>query len=312
MSGFPVRFLSILALSLSVISAPRAQSEPVRIAGSDLLAEALAETLPAMAEARGIELSVDLAGSVLATPALLENEVDIALIAEPEREQPGGVTPAERGLRRIPLAFRISVVAVQGGNALADGAEREISGLSARELAGIFGDRAEVNIRQWSELGQTAGIGGDKIRPFVALGENRMNLNLFTYSVMPDQGLRSVVSVLDTQAEVEQELQLDSSAIGILPGLPQSKFVRPLPVSKGRNAAGENNPAFGPSPENVFHGDYPLRLPLYIVYREARARELREVLLILLSEEVSEALEAEGFIAVPEKFRLDQREGLDM
>ncbi|MGF1450144.1 MAG: PstS family phosphate ABC transporter substrate-binding protein [Opitutales bacterium] len=276
------------------------------VSGSDLVKKALEDRLPQLAADRDFDLTLTLDGSMPAGRALDEGLADVAIMAIPDSND-----KPKAGMRRIPLAFQISVVVVLGANSLGDGAAGELSGLSTEQLSGIFGDSSERSIREWSDLG-VRGSFDDKINPLVVRGEDDfLALELFKYTVMPNGSLRGTVPIHSTQEAAEAQLLRDSSAIGVLPGLPKQSLLRPVAISKGRTADGSNNPAFGPSAENVYHGDYVLRLPFYVVFPETRTSEVEPLVRLLLSEEVAEALTAEGFVSVPEKFRLDLLAVLD-
>jgi len=64
-------------------------------------------------------------------------------------------------------------------------------------------------------------------------------------------------------------------------------------------AASPTDPAYGPTPENVQRGSYPLRMPLYMTFRcEARA-DLLLFLKFLLSDEGAAALAPAHFVPLP-------------
>ncbi len=304
-----MKSLSILAGLCGLIVAPVLLGQSFTVSGSDLVQTALEERLPELAAQRDLELSLALEGSMPAGRALDDGLADVAIMAIPDSDD-----NPKAGLRRIPLAFQISVVVVQGGNSLSDagGGAGALAGLSTEQLSGIFGDSAERSIREWSDLGVRGGLVDDKINPLVVRSEDDfLALELFKHTVMPNASLRGTVPIHATQEAAEAELLRDTSAIGVLPGLPESRLLRTVPVSKGRTAGGGTNPAFGPSAENIYHGDYVLRLPFYVVFPETRTSEVEPVVRLLLSEEVAQALEAEGFVTVPEKFRLDLLVALD-
>ncbi|MGF1484669.1 MAG: PstS family phosphate ABC transporter substrate-binding protein [Opitutales bacterium] len=292
------RLSFFLGTCLSLLS-PSVSAESFRLAGSDLVAPALESVLQTLADQRSMALSVDLGGTIPGRTALSNGDADVAIIAVPDNQE-----LSSEGLRRVPLAFQISVVVVQGGNSL--------PGISAEELAGIFSDSAERSIRNWADLDESASFGDDKINPLAVSSEDTfLALELFKYSVMPKGSLLNNVTLFEAQKDAESRLLKDSSAIAVLPAPPESRLLRVLPISKGRTSDGQTNPAFGPSAENVYHGDYALRLPLYIVFDQGRASEVEPLVRMLLTEEVSKALEAEGFVTVPEKFRLDILDVLD-
>ena len=63
------------------------------------------------------------------------------------------------------------------------------------------------------------------------------------------------------------------------------------------------SPAFGPTNDNVYYGDYPIRLPFQIVYKEERETELSEILSMLLSDKVTDVLRANHLFVLPDAIR---------
>ena len=64
-------------------------------------------------------------------------------------------------------------------------------------------------------------------------------------------------------------------------------------------AASPTDPAYGPTPEHVHRGSYPLRMPLYVAFRREAAPGLQLFLKFLLSDEAAAALAPAYFVPLP-------------
>ena len=61
--------------------------------------------------------------------------------------------------------------------------------------------------------------------------------------------------------------------------------------------------AFGPTPDNVHSGDYPVRLPIYLVFRKDAAQRLLPLLRFLLSEDAATLWQNAHLVPLPAKVR---------
>ena len=94
-------------------------------------------------------------------------------------------------------------------------------------------------------------------------------------------------------------MKTNDGALGILPNLPaDNPELKVLLLTRDTGGV-----AFGPTPENVHTGDYPVRLPLYLVFQRAEAPNLSRVLKFLLSEDTAEALKVDGIVPLPRSVR---------
>ena len=74
--------------------------------------------------------------------------------------------------------------------------------------------------------------------------------------------------------------------------------VRVVPIAVAADGA-----AHGPDAIALHRGDYPLRLPLWLVFRSANAAQLRPLLQALLAEEGAALATAAGFVPLPPDVR---------
>ncbi len=263
-------------LSAGVLSANAAE---LRISVSDLVAEHVSIPLLEYSETEDVDLKIEVIGSLPALDRLRSDEIDLALIAVPI----GDAVPRDQFFT-LPFAYDIAVVVASRNN--------PIDEISLARLGGIFGSSEEFNFNTWGELG-LSGWGNRTIKPLAVQVEDSVSLELFKNSVLKSAVMKPSVNYV-RENEVLGLVESDAASIAVLTTPPQDTDVKVLLISKD-----ESSPAFGPSEENVHYGDYPVRLPFYIVLNE-RDRELMKPLLrVLLGDEVAASLKANGFMPLP-------------
>jgi phosphate transport system substrate-binding protein len=100
-------------------------------------------------------------------------------------------------------------------------------------------------------------------------------------------------------AGVLDNVALDRGSIALLPVVPTaSAGVRALLVT-----AVAGGVAFGPSPENIATGDYPLRLPLELLFRAEDATKVAPVVAFFASEEGAGMVERSLLVPLPARNR---------
>ena len=61
--------------------------------------------------------------------------------------------------------------------------------------------------------------------------------------------------------------------------------------------------AYGPSIDNIYYSDYPIRLPFYIVYNIAETEQLYPLINVLLSDSVADIIAKNDFYPIPKVVR---------
>lgn len=262
-------------------------ADVIRISGSDLLGETFIESIERFDQQYAGTVEMEFAGSVPAMANLRRDHTDLAIIAIPD-----GQVKDEEQYTYVPFAFKVALVVVNRDNPLME--------ISLRQLAGVYGRSAESNITRWGELGLSGSWAVRSIQTYVLRTDANTHQSLFEYAVLRGASLRPTISYIGSLDRINVMLGNDSAAIALLPSLPKSGTLRTLALSGG---SGDNAFAFSPSEENVYYGDYPLRLPFYLVFRNDKKAELREVLRYLLSQDVLEDLKDNAFMIAPENLR---------
>lgn len=260
-------------------------ADEIRMAASDLLADFITPPLTSYAEANGLALKIFDIGSLPALERLRSDEIDLAILAIPEGEE----VPRDE-FNIYPFAYDAAVVAVNKGNPMDE--------ISIPRLGGIFGANEEFNFNTWGELG-LSGWSSRNIKPLAGPAEQSISLELFRYSVFSGGAMKSSVAVV-RDSEIEEALSGNISAIGILSSRPKSNNLKVLMISE---SDASDSPAYGPSPENIHVGDYPIRLAFYIAYNPRDEAKIKPVLRALLDEDIAAVLLKNNLFALPDTVR---------
>lgn len=284
-----IRGFLCLLVSITTISA---HADEIRIAASDILADYIKAPLEAFAEENSLELRIEGIGSLPAMDRLRSDEIDLALIAVPEGED----VPRQE-FNIYPFAYDAAVVVVNDSNPLDE--------ISMAHLGGVFGTNEEYNFNTWGDLG-LSGWGSRNIKPLAGADQESIALELFRYTVFSGGGMKPSVAMVMSD-EVEELIETDAASIGILSRLPENDDVKVLMISSGEDA-----PAFGPSEDNIHYGDYPIRLSFYIAFVPRDEDKLKDVIRVLLEDDVAASLGQNGLFALPDTIRRQLLIDLDL
>ena len=115
--------------------------------------------------------------------------------------------------------------------------------------------------------------------------------------MLSEKSFSSSVS-LGSEDEVQRMIVQDKAAIGVFPTNPKNANLKVLFVAQDKESI-----AYGPSTDNVYYSDYPIRLPFYIVYNIADSKQLHPLINILLSDSVSDIIGENDFYPIPKVIR---------
>lgn len=258
-----------------------------RIGGSDLLEPHFADALTEYAESRDLSLSADFAGSYPGIEGLKRGELDMAVIAVPV----GGEMPDE-SYRAVKIASKVLAVAVPADNPL--------NQITLEQLGAIFGSAEGTVIGRWGELGLSGEWASRSIvARTVSRAEHTLTLDLFRHQVLESRALKGNVAEASDLESIRRSFQEDGSGIALLDRVPSDQNgMKILPIARS-----QTDFAHGPTPEAVANENYPLYLPLYLVFSPEKAAELKEFLRFAASEEAATALESSNLIPLPDQKR---------
>jgi phosphate transport system substrate-binding protein len=259
------------------------RAETLRLAGSDLLGPGFSAALTTFAQRENFALEMHFEGSRSGLERLQAGAADLAFVAF----APDETAPAAPYVTQT-LAYRVAVIVVP--------ARLGITQASFTQLDGFFGARGPAGFTQWRDLGATGPAANLTATTHVFDADAAgLSHDLFSHLVLRGAGFKSSVRRHEKLETLLEALASNGGGLAILPRAPAAVAdLRVLSVAKA-----EGEPAFGPTAQNVHAGDYPLRLPLWIVYRDADVAKLRALLNFLANDEVARALEAADWLPAP-------------
>ena len=261
MRSFTLFFLTITLL----LPASRAE---VRIVGCDLLGGDFTAALNAYSKRNDLGLRLNLSGSESGLEKLRAGLADIGIIMlGPDEKKPGEPFVV------VPVAYQTAAVVVP--------ASLPLTQVTFAQLNGIYADAADGSLKRWGDLGVAGEWANRNILPSITGSGGGLSYDLFRHTVLSAPTLKPTVAVQDDVDSTLQRIKGDEGGIAIMPLLPDGQTgLKALLVARG---AGDV--AFGPTQDNVFTGDYPIRLPLYLVFKKGSAKNLQLLLRYLLSED---------------------------
>jgi len=280
--------LASASLAASLFASSLLGADAIRLTGSDLLDEALRPNLVEFAKQNELALAFDLRGSRLGLEALQAGKADLGLLVFAAQDPKPGPE-----FSSVVFGYLTSVVVVP--------ADLSLTQISFPQLAGIFGANELNNYKRWSEVGALGGWAPRTISAMALRRSAGLSLDLFRYNVLQKPELKPTVALLDTADEVYARLTGEEGGIALLPAAPQpGSKLKVLLVSKGTRAG---DVAYPPTSENLHTGDYPLRLPVHLVFRKGEAARIGRVARHLLADETIPALQAAGVVPLPVQAR---------
>ncbi len=269
--------------------------DTLRIAGSDLLKSILEPRLQNWADDEIVSLQTQFYGTLPARTRLEAGDFDLAIIAVT-----GDKLPDESRFQSIPFAFEVVNVYVNAANPIVE--------ISIPQLAGVFGAAAETNFNRWSEVNVPGAFGGRAIQPVALRQTQGIGIELFKHVALRGGNMKVQTHYLPTEERLLETLRSDVGAIAIASLSEKRDNIKVLPISKG----GGEDFAFGPTPDNVYYGDYPIRLPFYLVFPIESRSKVLPAIRFLMGEQVRSALVEAGFVPLPENVARRTLQELDI
>ena len=273
-------------LVLSIFVSGSAFAEPLKVVGSDLLNGTVDVELAKFAKSNDQEISAEFKGSRLALETLQAKQADIGIMVfGADDTKPGA------DFTTIVVGYFTTFIAVPQSMAM--------SQISFERMGAIFGARESSDARRWADIGV---VGALSQRNILAVASGRragLSLDIFRYGVLSKPELKSTVLLFDTAAEAEGRVSSDEGGIVLLPTAPAANGkLKVLLLSKT-----VRDVAYGPTSENLHSGDYPLRLPVQVVFRKGDAKRIGYLLRHLLADETMPTLNAANIIPLPTQAR---------
>ncbi len=264
----------------------------IEIAGSDILKETLEdiEKLPGAPKA-------SFNGTMPARRALLENRASIGILFLKENEE--DPKPAKGNLfNRYLLANAAATLIVHK--------ENKLTQINLEGLKGIFSKSARYPATNWNDL--PGASQSEIISPIIYSPPDSFVQEFFMGLVMNGDEFRTNVKQRLEYITIQENIESRFGIAVIMPvQIPTAGRV--MAIADGR--PGRSAVAYLPNEMNIYNGDYPLRLPLYIYVRSDKEKELGKILTWLLSDEVAERIAVQGLYPAPKAIRARLSQRLD-
>lgn len=250
--------------------------------GSDLLGDGFAQAVARFSRQNDLPVKLALHGTRPGIADLAARRADLGLFLLPVGEAPPG-----DGLTGLVIAYQVAVVVVSAASPLQQ--------VTAAQLRGIFSESATDAFSRWGGLNLSGPWSSRPIAPRALSPSAGLAFPLFAQVILTGAAARPALEFAATPEAFAQRMLATDNAIGVT-GLPPAGVpgLRILAL-----AASPTDPAYGPAPEPVHRGNYPLRMPLYVAFRRGAAPQLQLFLKFLLSDEAAAALAPAFFLPLP-------------
>ena len=262
----------------------------IEIVGSDIIKETLKdiEKLPGAPKA-------NFNGTMPARRALLEDKSSLGIIFLRETDEEPK-PPVGLFFNRYLLANAAASLIVHK--------ENQLTQVSLEGLKGIFSKSARNPAANWNDL--PGSNQSEIISPIIYSPRGSFTQEFFVGFVLGGDDLRTNVKQRLESITIQENIE---SRFGVAVIMPVDTVTagRVMAISDGR--PGRPSVAYLPNEMNIYNGDYPLRLPLYIYVRSDKEKELSKILTWLMSDEVAERIKKQGLYPAPKAIRdrLSQR-----
>lgn len=254
-----------------------------------------------------VNIQIQASGSSTAPPALIESTAQFGPMSRRMRQSEKAAF--ERQFGYPPTEIRVAIDAL----GIFVHQDNPIKGLDFIQLDAIFSATLRCGalkpINRWQELGIKSRWATHQIQLF---GRNSVSgtYGYFKSTALCDGDFKVNVNEQPGSASVVQGVSASLNGIGYSGVGYQMSGVKLLPISK------EGTAYIKPTTDNITSGDYPLTRFLYIYINKPPTEKLKaieaEFIRYMLSENGQKRVEQDGYIALPERFVLQELSNLDL
>lgn len=285
---------TVIAAAVLLGCASTGRSAELRVVGCDLLGIEFTKALYGFSSRQPIGLSVALDGSRAGLDEIRENKADVALLALPTGNELDRSIYDEIVLGWFPVLVVVPAVT-------------PIEQVSFGQLAAVFGANAPLSVHRWGDLGLAGEWASRPISAHVSAAGYGLTAELFRDVVLQGHALSSRIVRFRAGLEAVLQLSGESRGIGLVAVIPPAVTqLKRVAVTRRVGA-----PAFLPTIENLRTGDYPLALPLRVVFRRDAMGRIRPLLVFLLGDAVAALLEHAETVPEESSVRLAQARRLE-
>jgi phosphate transport system substrate-binding protein len=261
-------------------------AEPLKLVGSDLLSGYVDVDLKKFAADNDLDITADFKGSRLGLEALQAKKADFGfLIFGTDAVKPGPE------FTTVVIGYLTTVIAVPQ--------TLPLSQVTFDQMASVYGAKEQNDARRWGDIGVVGPLAQRSIQTVAAGRRAGLALDIFRYTVLAKPEVKSTVMLFDDATVAANRIATDEGGMALLPTAPAANSkLKVLLLAKAAKDV-----AYGPTAENLHSGDYPLRLPMYLVFRKGDAQRLRFVVKHLLADESHGVFNNAGVVPLPAQAR---------
>jgi len=279
-----IRFLLLIFLATRLPA--------IEIVGSDILKDTLKDIdkIPGAPKAA-------FNGTMPARRALLEDRANIGIIFLKETDE--DPKPAAGVVfNRYLLANAVAVLVVHK--------ENQLTQINLEGIRGIFSKSARYPATNWNDL--PGSNQSEIISPIIYSPRGSFVQEFFVGFVLNGDEFKTNVKQRLENVTIQENIEARFGVAVIMP-VNTPTAGRIMSISDGR--PGRPTVAYPPDEMNIYNGDYPMRIPLYIYVRSDKEKELSKILTWLLSDEVAERIKKQGLCPAPKSIRARISQRLD-
>lgn len=274
-------FLGVFLCLVLGFSINGLEAQKLRVVGSDFVGSALELENGEGETMDGVSVDFRFSGSLVGLFKIQEGLADVAFVLQsPENEE------ALRSMTSIPLGFWGVYFAVTEENPVTEVDEAAMSEILRKSRDGLKSEWGSLLREEprWTNRLIFVTYDIEETDPsFPVL------LNQFFNNEVPEK--------FSSMGErLEDPYLASASNLLILSQLPiPNRGLRPLAWVESGQSVG-----YPPSPDSLFYGDYPLRLPLLLIVRDKESLQVKAYLKELFASGRLNNLKKSGFVPVPE------------
>ena len=273
----------VLLPAALLVASSEVRAQTVQVVGSNFVGEALKLNSKLDHKAGDYSVTYKMTGSLVGSLKLKEGLADVAFVLQ---------SPDEldlEGLKAIPLGFWGIYFAVQEENPMSEIKEDELSEILRKTRDGLKSEWGSLLPSEPKWTNRLIFVTFDILESDPSFP---ILVNQFFDNEMPEK--------FGAMGErIENPYLASASNLVVMSKLPDpNRGLRSLSwISTGSGVG------YPPSPESLFYGDYPLRLPLYLIVRDSVDPKVKAYIRNFFSSDQLEILKESGFVPVPDNLQ---------
>ena len=283
---------TIVAIMAGLLHATSSAAE-LRVVGTDLLGLEFTKALYAFAGQNGLKLALALEGTRPGLEQLTAGRADFGVLVSP-----ADAPPLPAGFDAQPIGYHAVIVVVP--------VSCPIERITFGQLAAVFGagggTAGPASVR-WGDLGAGGDWNAELVSPLLPEVGTGIALEYFRHVVLRNGAWKRDVPRYASSAEFAAQFGPASRVLAVTAALPAgATTMKPLKL-----ATTAEQPGVLATPETLYAGSYPLRLPVQFVFRAERRAGAGRLAGFFHGDVAARLLAEAGVTPLPAAQRAEQR-----